>query len=182
MNSSQLIKIVKSFENKNYDFLGVFLNDDASILKNLWRDNCFFIVNTITLNEIDNMGHWVLFFVRNSTLNLICSYSIPAEIHSGVIHKYFMLSPYKTKFFLRKPLQSSDSLMCGGYVLFFAHHLCENIPMQQIMQKFSPNLKKNDVFIDNFIKKKYLKEMCRIDLCPARMFNSVCSKQCKCIT
>ena len=89
MNSLHLINSVKAFKKHPYDFGGVITNDNKEILKSVSKNNFFFISNTLSSYEASQVGHWILIFVKNSTLFFVDSYAMDPYMHGGVLTDFF---------------------------------------------------------------------------------------------
>ena len=97
MNSNQVYNAAKSYENDTFTFGGVVTNDDTSLLKNLTRNNFFFIANTLSSKDLNMMGHWTVFVISGSILFFIDSYGMNPSSYGGIIHDFFSYFPLKKK-------------------------------------------------------------------------------------
>ena len=144
MNGQEIIDVVKRIDGLSSIFAGIFLNNYIpTYLKQ--KRNIFFIVNTIENIQENTLGHWTMIHISTDKhLTFWCSYGFSVNSYGGAIKKFYHEYPYSKDCVLQREYQQNSSIVCGIYVIFFAHKMFLNIPIQKIKSYFSYNRKKND--------------------------------------
>lgn len=168
MNTKQLENI---FLKIGGGFQGVFTNKTFRI-----KDKGYYIVNTVSDAEI--MGHWVLFyFENNNRVIFIDSFAKHPSLYGGNILKFY--TDFSVKSVVKHRLQSSDSLVCGLYCIYFTFYLNKKYSMKRILSHFSGNYKRNDRTVERILPKLGI-DRCQLRLCPFLMYNKKCLYVCEC--
>ena len=132
-------------------FLGAFPYDE---IPQRPKDVHFsLIVNTSPGNESGD--HWIAMVYDKQTFYFIDSYgrklndvTLPKQF-SLVIRKYIGENRVK---YNSKWLQQLTSNTCGNYCVYFLQEF-ENVGFKRLLHVFSQNLKNNDKFVLNYVKK-----------------------------
>ena len=142
-------------------FLGCLTADELSQLVIPVRHTpIYIIVNILTKNELTKMGHWVLIYFQDGTIYFLDSYGLHPTYYSPHFNKF--LRNHKTfgLWTQNRQLQSTTSHICGAYVLFFMHLICDrgiNFLTSTLSKLFrhSPTTK-NDRLVLQRVYKDYL--------------------------
>ena len=140
---------------------------------------CFFIVNTVT--DLQKMGHWVLFYIKEFHLFFFDSFGLHATQYGSDIKNFFESYQYRKSLVFDHAIQNELSYLCGAYVLIFSYLKCKNYSVRQIKSLFTRNTRKNDSFIASYLYRLIgIKLSCNQMFCPKRMFFTSCRKYCVC--
>lgn len=177
MNGLQLQSALLSNPTTKKNYGGIFNNQT---LENVYRFDKYYIVNTITNSMA--MGHWILFIFHFGELLFIDSFAQDVSAYGGKIEQFYIKCPYKKKMLIHKQIQSSDTLVCGIYSMYFAYHITKNTNIPKIMRRF--NYKKTQEN-DKFILKFYFRftntnVKCHEKVCPGLTFENECRPVCIC--
>ena len=136
------------------NYVGVFSSDHVGNIKiPLRRDKALaFIANTLeSSSDINNMGHWVCFYITKSPNNHIVffdSYGLDPVIYTHNFQLFLNRNKYFKIFEFKKSIQPDNSYKCGLYVLFFIHNVSHygiRQTLVKIRSTFSnTNLHEND--------------------------------------
>ena len=180
MDSKQIAEAFKLNSMLYRIFQGVFLNNNIPIDYLKSKRNCFFVVNTISSTH--NIGHWVLFYIKDYCLYFFDSLGKDPEYYDGDIKKFYNQFMFDKLVVFRKQIQNSTSSVCGAYVIYFAYILftCENV--YRLKAKFTLQYVKNDKIVVNFVDKLFgIEQSCNINYCPVYMYmENKCREDCKC--
>lgn len=140
------------------------------------RINGFMIINT----SAKTYGHWLLFYrVDESTIIFFDSFGYHPNFYGGNISTY--TREYNVKVINKIQLQSSNSHVCGAFVLYIAYNIYCGRNIETILRRFSMDTMRNDNLVENFImrigKSAY---KCHANYCPVKMFNTMCRIKCLC--
>ena len=186
MNCLDLLSVIKCDRILSTKYVGCYLRDRLPNPTNIflkYNNNFFLIVNTVSSTSSEEIGHWILLYVRDDNIYFFDSFGRCIE------DKDFGLSRYIKDYYPNKrlihvityPVQHDDSLLCGAYVIYVAYKLSRDESPWNIKQSFSRfNRKNNDMKMEAFIKKltgNIFK--CNTNYCPS-VFNMKC-KDCQCI-
>jgi len=143
MNSIQISSILK-----RTTVGGVFASD--KLPKEISIPKYVIIVNTDPSTKPGS--HWVAIFISNgNAVDYFDSYGRPPVVNS-------------IRTFLRKfpkiqinsiQVQGSFSSVCGHHSLYFAIQRWNNIPMEEIVRKFSCDLEENDAMVTEWINDNF---------------------------
>jgi hypothetical protein len=132
-------------------FLGAFAYDEIPQRTN--DDHFSLIVNTSPSSESGD--HWLAIVYDKETFYFIDSYgrkpndaTLPKQF-SFAIRKYIGENRMK---YNSKWLQQLTSNACGDYCVYFLQEF-EKVGFKRLLRVFSQNLKKNDKFVLNYVKK-----------------------------
>ncbi|MCP4349424.1 MAG: hypothetical protein GY795_28420 [Desulfobacterales bacterium] len=132
------------------DCIGVFPSDK---LPKTCKKHSGFIANTDPSHKPG--VHWVAIFVNSDGIaEYFDSYGLKPFVPS--ISKF--LEQYKERFYNKKPIQGSLSSVCGHYCLYFLIKRWSNVPMEDILQKFTENGEENDMLITDWVNETF--DMC----------------------
>ena len=133
---------------------------------------------SVASNEI---GHWLLFYKRNSCLYFFDSFALNPIAYGGAISKLFYNFPLHKIHGISDQVQSDSSYVCGAYCIFFANLMSNAYAIHRINSIFSKNTEKNDLIVTNFLYNMIgIKISCSKHFCPSIVFNSRCRKFCCC--
>ena len=140
MDTTELESALKGRLGALVNYVGVFSSDSVGRMKiPLKRNNALiFIGNTLdTSSDMNNMGHWVCFYVEKSPNNRIIffdSYALPPEIYTHHFQLFLKRNKSFEIFEFKAPVQPDRSYKCGLYVLFFIHSM-SHYGVRQTLQK-----------------------------------------------
>ena len=214
MNENQINVVLYSNLGVHSTFYkGTFANDELNTKKinipHLNTNKCFsFIVNSLTREENEKIGHWVAVYIRIEKnlkkiyIKFIDSYKQNYRVYGGGINNYIdrlRVLAFKNKFtfiFEETPFrtQASGSKTCGIYTIFGIISLrkCSSITLNRIFSKFtSYNRQKNDSIMVEYIIDVWPRRFCSdilsstnkkyVSFCPKKIFNSSkCLMICRC--
>ena len=165
-----------------------------------------FVTNTLSRNDVRDMGHWLAIIVfvsgKNVNLKFVDSFKMPYSTYGKYIKDYIdnlrvKAAEHDFKFIFEEVpfgLQSVNSLSCGGYVVYSILGLknCSN-SLCKLFSSFTTNKKSNDRFVEDFVEKKWPKTFCsdiitksnKVPFCKKKVFKSsncllkcFCGKEC----
>lgn len=154
MDTGELESALRGRLGRRVRYMGVFSSDEVGGLElQLEREvPQVFIANTLeSSSDVNNMGHWVCFYVGGSLNDIIIffdSYGLPPGVYSPhfsiFLERYSNLRMYEFK----GAIQPDMSYKCGLYVLFFIHFVSHHgirRTIQRIKNTFPRNnLQQND--------------------------------------
>ena len=177
MNGYQIIKAFEFIPEAKDLFLGVFTNNTFPNHFKTVR-NGFFIVNT--QSNVNNFGHWILFYIDRFNLYYFDSFSFSPEEYGGAISSFYQTYPgYKIKA-IKHPIQSDMSYVCGAYCIYFAFKMCRN-RFNDLSRTLGVNRERNDRIVIQFFENLVGTRLsCRTLFCPMSMFNERCKYFCRC--
>ena len=144
MDNHQITQSIQAISELKWLYKGCFYNKTIPFGMFQQKD-CFFIVNTIT--DTRNMGHWILFFIRNYHLYYFDSFAMDPSVYGGDISNYFKsYHGYKT-IVVENPVQNDFSYVCGAYAIIFAYFMSRDNSLPYIKSMFTKNTCKNDKFV-----------------------------------
>ena len=111
----------------------------------------FFIVNTH--NSYQTGEHWVAMYL-DPVPEFFDSLALSPEYYKKSF-QYFLVNHGPSYRHNVKRLQSSDSIVCGQYCLFYIYHRSRNISMKLMFDMFSEDLESNDRLVSEFCAKVY---------------------------
>ena len=185
-------------------FKGTFAANELVPMRRLEPGCTAFVTNTLSRNDVRDMGHWLAIIVKisgkNVNLKFVDSFKMPYSTYGKYISKYIDNLRVKAananyKFIFEEVpfgLQSVNSLSCGGYAVYsilgYEFKLCK------LFSSFSTtNKKSNDRFVEDFVEKKWPKTFCsdiitksnKVPFCKKKVFKSsncllkcFCGKEC----
>jgi len=176
MNSLHLEHVIEQNISTKSKFGGIFT---VKTLPMVYNSNKFFIVNTT--NDVNVMGHWVLYIIYKGELFFIDSLAKRPHYYKGKIQTFYEKYLHKKCVLINRPLQSSTSLVCGAYVYYFAYKICNQKNPRKILLDFSYNTTRNDRKVEKFLYKQNRSVYsCHNFTCPKKLFYKKCIKKCKC--
>ena len=163
MDTTELESALKGRLGALVNYVGVFSSDSVGRMKiPLKRNNALiFIANTLEASsDINNMGHWVCFYIAKSPNNRIIffdSYALSPEIYTHHF-QLFLKRNSSFKFFeFKTPVQPDRSYKCGFYVLFFIHSM-SHYGVRQTLQKIKKNMSGRELYKnDRWVLQYYFK-------------------------
>ena len=118
---------------------------------NLEKLPCIFVCNTDPSNLPGQ--HWIALYFdeqgHGEYFDSLGPYSVNREIVSYM--DMHTLSWHKNE----NQIQSLYSNVCGQYCIYFLMKRCRNISINTVVNHFTSDFIKNDIFISDFIKKYY---------------------------
>ena len=97
-------------------------------------------------------SHWFLIFKEPSKIYFIDSFARHPRFYRIEEKLRTMKKPIT---FSNEIIQNPFSTVCGEYCLFFAYHLCRNVPIETIYTLFTTDCIDNDEIVKNFVWKTY---------------------------
>ena len=144
MDGEGIINIINRIDGLSFIFTGIYLNNYIPSHL-MYRRNIFFIINTIENVEENLIGHWLMFYIDEMhNLSFWDSYGLTPSAYFGAIAKFYSSYPYKKIIPIHRPHQQNSSMVCGIYVIFFAHNMFQNNSIRKIKSYFHCNRKKYD--------------------------------------
>ncbi|MCP4344564.1 MAG: hypothetical protein GY795_03435 [Desulfobacterales bacterium] len=129
------------------DCIGVFPSDR---LPKTCNNHTGFIANTDPAHKPGT--HWIAIFVnQDGKAEYFDSFGLKPWVPS--ISKF--LKQYKECCYSKKRLQDSLSSVCGHYCLYFLINRWMNVPMEEILQKFTENYERNDDLITDWVNETF---------------------------
>ena len=117
MDGEQISNISSSNYVTQPFFRGVFANYNLPRSFSL-HNNAFIIVNTLS-RASEEMGHWIVLYIRDGILHYFDSLAACPTQYGGAIHKLYSDYPREKIIVFDNPLQSDTSFACGAYAIFF---------------------------------------------------------------
>lgn len=123
MNSQQIQTALRGkINNQQINFLGCFSADEIVNLDVVDRKDkrgIVFIANILTKNQLQLMGHWIVFYIANKCIYFFDSYGLEPRLYSK--HFINFLKKNSTFTILKNTfrLQADDTLVCGVYCCVF---------------------------------------------------------------
>ena len=137
MDGNEIFKVVTKDQCLHDQFRGIFARDQVP--------RClmpgFFVWNT----DLYSGGgvHWVCAYVSDThKVEFFDSFGQPLQFYGWNILKEVQYN--------EKPLQSSDSEVCGMYCLFYLYFRCRGLSMDSIIANFGENTRINDKYVLDF--------------------------------
>ncbi len=141
MNTSQLLRAIRSDTILNQYCLGVFPRDRVPLT--LDRVPCCLIVNTDPHNKPGS--HWVLLYLPSEGIvEFFDSYG-REPYNWGLLKSRYVVVTNK------KQVQSSLSSVCGAHCLYVAFHRVRGEPMRKILDHYTDNPLTNDSEVVEFV-------------------------------
>lgn len=154
MNSSTIKRFVTPFQRRGV-FKGVFA---CNQLPNMFSLPALFIINLSPSSQPGS--HWVSLYIdERGSAFYFDSFGMPPR-NSDIIR--FMRLHSKKSVYNRKQLQHLSSIKCGRFACVFVISILRGAGFKSIFDKFSNNLKINDIVIEglynyfDFIRKSLL--------------------------
>lgn len=140
MNSVTIREFVKPFQQKRI-FKGVFACDKLPAAFSL---PALFIINLSASSQ--SGSHWVSLHIDEEGFAFYFdSFGMPPR-NSDILG--FMKLHSKKSIYNKKQLQHLSSIKCGRFVCVFAISVLKDNGFKQVLDKFSDNLKINDIIIE----------------------------------
>ena len=187
-------------------FKGTFAANELVPMRRLEPGCTAFVTNTLSRNDVRDMGHWLAIIVKISgkivNLKFVDSFKMPYSNYGKYIKDYIdnlrvKAAEHDFKFIFEEVpfgLQSVNSLSCGGYVVYSILGLVRDIQLCKLFSSFSTtNKKSNDRFVEDFVEKKWSKTFCsdiftknvKVPFCKQKVFKRrgcllkcFCGKEC----
>jgi len=145
MNNSQIDKLIKT-----NTYLGSFAYDEIPKVP----DNDFSLVaNTESSNEPGE--HWIAIIRKQAKFYFFDTYGrtlTDSTLSTKFVNAIKLLTRNSSIQFNTQWLQQITSNVCGAYCIFFINEM-NNHDFNYVLSKFTNNLKSNDNFILNYVKK-----------------------------
>jgi len=138
MDGNQIFKIVKRDQCLHEHFRGIFARDQVP--------RClmpgYFLWNT---DLYSGKGvHWVCVYVSpTQEVEFFDSFAKPPQFYGWDISQDVKYN--------KKPLQSTDSDVCGMFCIFYLYFRCRGLSMDSIIANFGQNTRENDTFVLQFM-------------------------------
>ncbi len=114
-------------------------------------------------------SHWVAIFINcQGVAEYFDSYGQPPTVTSI---QTFLKGFHRCRF-NKKRLQGPFSSVCGHYCIYFAIQRWKNVPMEDIVRKFSEDLDENDEMITEWINNNFELETETYDI--SFLVNQIC--------
>ncbi len=132
-------------------YLGAFpLDKLPPVPENKNRDYAY-IINSATSTSPGE--HWFLVFIKKKGTGVVWFDSL-GNLPSFYGHKLVKwLGPGFE--FNKGSIQAANSSYCGLFVIFVLYYLSRNVPLRQILTRFSTNLRENDRIVASFAWEKF---------------------------
>ena len=151
MNTLQLTRILEHDHLTKPWFLGVFASDQLT--ETIERYPFLLIVNADTSSQPGS--HWLaMYFSSESSGEFYDSYGNNVDYYSKDIVR-FTEKHARNVLFNSQQVQSNYSTVCGQHCLFYLIHRSRHVPMQEIVNFFSPDKIWNDLMVEDFISKHF---------------------------
>ena len=175
MDENQIdLVIYHNLKDKRHFFKGTFASNELVDLLSLEPTKFSFVTNTLSRNDVRDMGHWLAIIVKISgkivNLKFVDSFKMPYSNYGKYIKDYIdnlrvKAAEHDFKFIFEEVpfgLQSVNSLSCGGYVVYSILGLkkCSNSLCKLFSSFSTTNKKSNDRFVEDFVEKKWSKTFC----------------------
>lgn len=145
LNNIQISKILEKDTYTKNIFLGVFSIDSLPVPL---YPSCF-VINTATSYEEGE--HWLaIYYGKNRTATFFDSYGNHPE--KFCLEHYMDRTAIKWNF-NKKQLQSFESNICGYYCVLFLKMKSRSVELDEFLNLFTNDSKKNDMIIKNLILK-----------------------------
>ena len=143
--------------------------------------NGFIVVNTLDEAGGDDIGHWMVVYIRSSALHVMDSFGEPPSKYQGGIYRFYLEYPFEKVVVFNTPIQLDTSYACGAYAIFLSTMMAGGNSLYKIRKTFGKNKKINDNIVMQFVYKKTgTKKKCNSQYCPSYMFGAPCRKYCEC--
>jgi hypothetical protein len=141
---------------------------------------CFLIVNTQSDPRL--FGHWLLLVIKSKNNLLFFDSMGNHPFKYGENIAAFCKNFKNVTLCSRKQLQSSKSIHCGAFCIYFAFKICERYSVTDIIRTFDVNnLEKNDRMVEKFtVALMNGFEKCSDSLCASKTFQTLCEILCTC--
>ena len=149
MDNNQIDDILRNDSNLNMNYLGCFMNSYIPPHVFSSDENVCIIVNTTYDSNI--FGHWILLYKYKGVLYYFDSFSMAPQYYGGAIFQIFSQYHGVKTHAVSSQLQSNESVVCGGYCIYFAKKLSVGYSLKHIMRVFTKRRHCNDLFIKRFI-------------------------------
>lgn len=148
MTGFQVIEALNRIPETRRLFRGFYFNGHLPL--NLLNERtCFCVVNAITDTE-SNMGHSILFYVKDYHLLFFDSSASEPNSYGWDIQQFYQQYPGDKSIVLSRPLQNESSYVCGAYTVVIAYFLSNNFTVEQIKSLFTENTRNNDLIISKY--------------------------------
>lgn len=141
MNTSQLKCVINCDSVMKKMIKGVFARDE--IPSEISSFPSGFIVNTDDGHHVGR--HWLAFYFESK---------IKTEFFDSYGHSPDYFS-FEGNTYNDKRLQSSKSIVCGQYCLYYLLNRCRGVPMKSITKPFGNDLEENDNFVNEYITNSF---------------------------
>jgi hypothetical protein len=125
------------------------------------------VVNT---DPSDKPGtHWVAIFINtDGTAEYFDSYGFKPNV--STISKF--LQRFKHCRYNKKRIQGLFSSVCGHYCIYFVLHRWNQVPMEEILNRFSEDCEENDSMITEWVNENFQLDTDTYDI--DFLFNQIC--------
>jgi len=148
MNTYQLQCAINCDPQMKRKIVGVYAADK---IPHTLQNQSGFIANTDPHQQ--HGRHWIAFFNANEELECFDSYGLSPDKYS---HSFKSLMSNFSKLKVNtKRIQSSDTVVCGQYCLFYLMCKTRGYTLEQIVNIFNNNYHFNDQFVYNFIDERF---------------------------
>ena len=149
MNEIELTKVLASNEITAPYFRGVVSQDQLNLLPRF--ENGFYVCNT---DDSEGPGeHWLVVMWFDKMLPTECFDSLAYELNTYDQNiTNFLINSGPSYKYSTKRIQSSRSISCGQFCIFYAYNRCAGYTFEQILDMFSErNLYINDIIVNRFV-------------------------------
>ena len=149
MNEQELTHLLMNNATTAPFFCGVLSHDELNMLPTPAEG--FYIVNS---DDSSGPGkHWLAigWFKHGQSTEFFDSLAKePQSYHTNI--ENFLLCKEKPYKYSKMRIQSSVSIKCGEFCIFYAYHRCKGYSFEQILSVFSStNLLLNDCIVERFV-------------------------------
>ena len=109
-----------------------------------------YVTNTSKAGQAGS--HWVLFyFDKEGNAYFIDPLGMAPEVYSRHFIKVLNLTTKAYNMYTDMNVQSLNSKLCGGFVLYIAYYICKGVNPEKVMDSFCSMSEMNDVIIEAFL-------------------------------
>ena len=149
MDENELTRLLRNNSITSPYFCGVLSHDELNMLPT--PDEGFYICNS---DHSQGPGkHWLAigWFQHGQSTEFFDSLAKePSSYHANI--ENFLLCKGHSYKYSKKRIQSTVSIKCGEFCVFYAYHRCKGYSFEQILSMFSAtNLVLNDIVVERFV-------------------------------
>ncbi len=146
MKGTELVQLISKNDFLKKDFRGLYARDTFSQLNLLLAGN--YILNTSVSTK--QMGHWVVYCTSSSGDS---SFFDPLGKGPSAYDIRFPSSARCMVIYNDKAVQHANSMSCGKFCLHFMFWKNQGLEMNEIVSLYSPDQSKNEMLVDDFVKR-----------------------------
>lgn len=151
MNNHQLESLLHQLLGKV--FCGVWACDELSLLSHEYAGPAYFIVNTHPAHMPGE--HWLALTLEgNGIATFFDSYGFRPDFDFYPTSIVKFLKDRSSKIiYHNNQLQDTLSVVCGHHCVYYLCNRACGLSMQQVLDSYPGDVKKNDVMVSDFVKK-----------------------------